>query len=343
MNRPDSQLNSRISRDVPQRALVADIGGTNARFAIADLESFELSAPKTMFCAEYPSLTDAAKVYLAGLEARPRVAAIAVAGPVTGDVINFTNSPWSFERNAFCRALCLESLLVLNDFQALALSLPHLADQELTRIGGAEPLAHGAKVVLGPGTGLGAAGLIWSGSHWVAVPGEGGHVTLASPHADQFALIERLGVGRDHVSAERVLSGPGLVELYGAVAAHHGKTAESLAPSEIVSRALAKSDDIAVQTLDHFIVWLARFAGDAALFFGARGGVYLGGGIPSKILDRLREGRFRETFEAKGRMRAFLEPVPIYVIGHSDTAALKGAAAGLRTALATGGAELTSA
>jgi glucokinase len=324
------------------QAIVADIGGTNARFALADLETLALSEQANFVCADHASLADAIASFLKPLGAAPRHAAIAVAAPVTGESIRMTNSPWSFSRAEFRADAGLENLLVLNDFEALALSLPHLAHEGLTQIGGGAPLPRGAKVVLGPGTGLGAAGLVWSPSGWIAVPGEGGHVTLASPHADQFALVERLSLGRDHVSAERVLSGPGLVELYKAVAAYRGGKAEERGPGEIVDGALAKSDPYAVEALAHFVVWLGRFAGDAALFFGARGGVYLGGGIPAKILNLLTDGDFRDAFEAKGRMRSFLSPIPIYVIG-IDNAALTGAAAALSDAVRSGSPELTRA
>lgn len=347
-----------LRNDSPRHAIVADIGGTNARFAIANLETLALSHVSRISCGDHPSLTEAAIAYRAelqqaigleageGLHQPPRFAAFAVAAPVTGETISFTNSPWHFSRSAVCRDLDLEGLLVLNDFEALALSLPHLAAENLIKIGGGEPAERAAKVVLGPGTGLGAAGLVWSPSGWIAVPGEGGHATLAASHADQFALIEQLLTGLDHVSAERVVSGPGLSDLYRAVAAHRsGKPLADqpvLPPGEIVDRAMAASDPLAEEALSHFITWLGRFAGDAALFFGARGGVYLGGGVPAKILDLLRDGNFREAFEAKGRMRAFLAPIPLYVIG-DDQAALRGAGAALRHALATGSTALSCA
>jgi glucokinase len=326
-----------IRQKRPKMAIVADIGGTNARFAVANLASLELSQQRNFFCAEHASLAGAAAAFIAGLgAAAPRHAALAVAAPVSSETVSLTNSPWSFETTAFRREAHLESLLILNDFEALALSLPYLEADDLEQIGGTAPVERGTKVVLGPGTGLGAAGLVWSPSGWIAVPGEGGHVTLASPEADQFALIERLLEGRDHVSAERVISGPGLCDLYRAVAKHRGQQPLRLEPGEIVDRAVAGNDPVAQEALSHFIIWLGRFAGDAALFFGARGGVYLGGGIPLRLFSLLRQGGLRRAFEAKGRMRSFLAPIPLYVIT-DETAALKGAAAGLREALETGG------
>lgn len=319
---------------MPVRAVVADIGGTNARFALADLATFTLSEVHHVPCAGHPSLAAALGDYLGRLGEPPDHAAIAVAAPVTSEGVQLTNSPWSFSRDELRRSAGLRRVHVLNDFEALALSLPHLAANEVHQIGGDEPSAHGAKVVLGPGTGLGVAGLVWSGTGWVAVPGEGGHVSLGAQDARELELTERLRKGREHLSVERALSGPGLSELHRAVAAQQGDKIEDLAPNEVVSRALSEEDPVADEALDVFVAWLGRFAGDMALVFGARGGVYLGGGIPPRIRDSLSEGAFRQAFEAKGRMGAFLAPIPVYVI-LAELAALKGAAAGLRAALTT--------
>ncbi len=319
----------------PTRAVVADIGATNARFAVADLVTLELTDIRHGPCAQHATLHAAMQAYLAGLEAPPRHAALAVAGPVTQEDIGLTNLSWTFGKDEFSRAVGLDGLLVLNDFEALAHSLPHLAASDLHRIGGEEPVEHAAKLVLGPGTGLGVAGLAWSGARWIALPGEGGHTTLGADTARELELIERLRQGRDHVSVERALCGPGLADLYQALAASRGEIAEPLVPNDVIVRGTSGDDALAAEALDLFAAWLGRFAGDAALLLGARGGVYIGGGIAPKILSVLEAGPFREAFEAKGRMRAFLAPIPIYVI-LAEFAALKGAAAGLRHALSGG-------
>jgi glucokinase len=318
---------------LPARALVADIGGTNARFALADLETLEPTEVGQFLCADHLSLASAIRAYLKATKHSPRHAAIAVAGPVVGEEIRLTNSPWSFARAELCRATGLDSVLVLNDFQALALSLPHLRREELHQISGAEPDPFATKVVLGPGTGIGVAGLVWTGAEWITVPSEGGHISLAAANAGEFALAERLRSGRAHLSVERALSGPGLSDLYRAVAAERGAPPEPLLPSEVLLRALAGTDACAVATLRLFVTWLGAFAGDVALLFGARGGVYLGGGIAPKILEALTTTAFREAFEAKGRMGSYLAPIPVYVI-LAQFAALKGAAAGLCSTLA---------
>lgn len=317
------------------RAVVADIGGTNARFALAGLETLELSQIRHFLCSDYPTLAGATSAYLQGLDQSPRHAAFAVAAPVMGEEISLTNSPWSFTRDELCRATGLEDALVLNDFQALALSLPHLSRGELHQIGGAEPSPCATKLVLGPGTGMGVAGLVWAGTEWVAVTSEGGHISLAAHTAREFELAERLRSGHRHISVERALSGPGLADLYRAVAAAHSGAPEQLAPNDVLTRGIAGSDKIAVEALGVFVDWLGGFAGDAALLFGARGGIYLGGGIAPNMIDALSTGAFRHAFEDKGRMRSYLAPTPVYVI-RAEHATLKGAAVGLRARVAAG-------
>jgi glucokinase len=322
----------------PARAIVADIGGTNARFAVVDLETLETSDIRLFPCSDHPSLAAAIGAYLAQLSEPPSHASIAVAAPVVGEDIRLTNSPWSFARGELRQSVGLDHVHVLNDFQALALSLPHLAPEELVQIGGGDPVEHAPKVVLGPGTGLGMAGLVWSTSGWVAVASEGGHICLGAHDSRELALLEHLRGRRAHLSVERALSGPGLADLYQAVAAYRGEGKTALLPNEVVARAMAKEDDIAVEALANFVTWLGRFAGDAALMYGARGGVYLGGGIPPRIVEALGANAFRASFEEKGRMCAFLQPIPVFVI-LAEFAALKGAAAGLRDALAGQGGD----
>jgi glucokinase len=311
------------------RAIVADIGGTNARFAVAALDTLELSEIRHYLCSEHETLACAASAYLSTLKQAPRRAAFAVAAPVISDEIHLTNSPWRFTKAALCSVTGLEDILLLNDFEALALSLPHLVSSEVHQLGGVEPAPDATKLVIGPGTGIGVAGLVWVGTEWVAVPSEGGHMSLATHTVREFELAERLRSGRRHLSVERALSGPGLADLYRAVAASHGKVPEPLSPNDVLTRGTALSDDIAVEALGLFVVWLGAFAGDAALLFGARGGVYLGGGIAPKMVSALSTGVFRHAFADKGRMEKYLAPIPVYVI-LAEHATLKGAAAGLR-------------
>jgi glucokinase len=316
-------------------AIVADIGGTNARFAVAALDTLRLTDVRKYVCAEHPTLAGAVAAYIAVLGEPPRRAVFAVAAPVTGDDVSFTNSPWSFSREALRRACGLQHLLILNDFEALALALPQLTTEDVVQLGGGEPVPRAPKLVLGPGTGIGVAGLVWSPAGWVAVPSEGGHISLAAHDQRAFDLASRLRAGRDRVSVERALSGPGLAAFYGAIATSQGASADALPPSEVLQRARDGSDAAAIEALDTFVTWLGAFAGDAALMFGARGGVYLGGGIAPKLLDEIAAPAFRQAFEAKGRMQSFLMPIPVYVI-HAEFATLTGAAAALRATLARG-------
>jgi len=313
-------------RTFPRKTLVGDIGGTNARFAIADLGTLQLSSSTSLSCAEFASLQAVAAAYLDVVAERPVAAALAVAAPVLGERVQFTNSSWSFELEELRTSLGVHKLLILNDFEALAYALPHLELSELHQIGGETPADRATKVVLGPGTGLGVASLSWSPTGWLAMASEGGHASFAVEDAREFAMLERLLMGRERLSVERVVSGPGLADVYRVLAELQGWSAPRLQAAEVVKRALAGEDRIAQETLERFATWLGRFAGDAALFFAARGGVYLGGGIAPRIVNVLSAGPFRRAFEAKGRMKSYLVPVPVYVI-LSGEAGLKGAAA----------------
>jgi len=319
--------------NIPSHALVGDIGGTNARFAIADLSSLALSDVRSSPTAAHPTLAEAMRAYLKGVSQQVDHAGIAVAGPLLEDTVKLTNATWTFTQSTLARDAGLKTAHVFNDFEAQAYCVPVLKPDERHQLGGRAPVERAPKVVLGPGTGLGVAGLVWSARGWIAVPGEGGHVTLAAENERELALIERMRKGLDRLSVERALSGPGLSELYQAIAAARGFSDASLEPADVEQRAIAGEDEIAEEALDIFVSWLGRFAGDVALVFGARGGAYLGGGIAPKMLSRLEQDDFREAFERKGRMTPFVAPIPVYVV-LAENPGLRGAAVGLRTRLA---------
>jgi len=334
--------------------LVADIGGTNARFGWVAARGAPVAQVRTLHTAEHADPIDAAQAYLEALAAElgsdyrpPRAAAFAVATPIEGDRIAFTNSAWSFSRGAAERALALDHLAVLNDFEALALSLPALQGAQL-RVVGAVALAHAARTgtpaqradvaaraVLGPGTGLGVAGLVHADGRWVAVPGEGGHVTLAAGDDFESAVIAAARREQRHVSAERLLSGLGLPLLQRAVASVVGVAAAPASAEQIVAAAVSGDDALAARTIETFCALLGGFAGDVALVFGARGGVYVGGGIVPRLGALFDRSPFRARFEAKGRFEAYLRAVPTAVV--VDTLA---ALAGAATALAQHGARV---
>ena len=324
--------------------LVADIGGTHARFGWVDSADRRVHHVVQLPVAEHGGVLQAVQAYLRDLApllvhafAPPRKAAFAVATAVAADAVELTNSPWRFSRSALQSALGLDALLVLNDFEALALSLPRLGPTQLRFHAATSPgptPASGTLAVVGPGTGLGVGAVVQTAHGWVALPGEGGHATLAASddfESELLALVRRVHA---HVSAERLLSGIGLPVLYTALAQLQGVAAQPLNAQEIVERGRVGDDAVCNATLDTFCALLGSFAGNVALTFGARGGVYIGGGIVPRLGERFFASRFRERFEAKGRFRSYLEEVPTALI--TDTlAALGGAALAIEQALAT--------
>jgi len=329
----------------PQRSwLLADIGGTNARFGWLVEGTHQVSHVVTLPVARFSGPAAAAQAYLADLALHlgaayqsPRAAAFAVATAVGADEVALTNSGWRFSRQGTQQQLALDALVVLNDFEALALALPRLQPTQLRLIGsnsigsaGASPAAHrpAARAVIGPGTGLGVAGIVPTAQGWVPVPGEGGHASLSAGDDFESALLAAVRQVHAHVSAERLLSGIGLPVLQRAVAAVLGQPVVALTAEEIVERGLARQDAVCDRTIDAFCALLGSFAGNVALVLGARGGVYIGGGIVPRLGERFFESRFRERFEAKGRFQDYLRAIPTALI--TDTlAALTGAAVAL--------------
>ena len=318
----------------PQRGarLLADVGGTHARLAWQDTSGAPLTEVATYACAQHESLLATIRQYLRERERPlPQRCAIGIANPVVGDRVQMTNHGWSFSISALQRSLGLERLVVLNDFTALALSLPALDDRQRVRIGGGLP-EQGPMALIGPGTGLGVSGLVWGpGGVCVPLSGEGGHVTLAAADDQEAAVVALLKRRFGHASAERALSGPGLVNLYQALCTlrqlpvHPGWDAAAISAA-----ALAGQDAQCVDALDMFCSLLGTAAGNLALTLGARGGVYLGGGILPRLgAGFLERSRFRERFEAKGRFAGYLREVPTYLIVADPSPALLGAARAL--------------
>ncbi len=315
--------------------LVADIGGTNARFGLVRAPGAMVTDIIALRCAEFASPEDAADAYLARVgvdRSRPTLAAFALATALNGDTIKMTNSDWVVARDRIERTLGLRRLLLLNDFEALALALPHLTAEEITPFGNGTPNPRLPMAVIGPGTGLGVAACFFCGRTWRAVAGEGGHVTASASDGFESEVLRLLRLRFDHVSAERLLSGIGLPELHGAVAQAHGAAAEALQAEDITRRALEDGDALCTATLDTFCAMLGTFAGNVALTIGARGGVFIAGGIAQKLGTFFLRSRFRERFEAKGRFRGYLEQISTALIT-APYAALNGAAHGIESAL----------
>ena len=302
--------------------LIADIGGTNARFAVArDGRVEHLTVLPT---GDYKTLQDAARAFMAKLPPDIKVTrgAIDMAGPVTGDAVHLTNNGWSFSIAQARAELDFTELQVLNDFAAAALGIPLLAPSEYVKVGGGAPVAHGPIGVIGPGTGLGIAALTYVDNGWVVLPGEGGHATLPAATREESAIIEVLRDRFGHVSAERALSGHGLRNLHQALAQVHGIAAPELTDHEITAAALAGTDALCARVLDLFCNMLGTVAGNLALTLGAGGGIFLLGGILPRFSDRFAASGFRARFESKGRLTDYMRAIPTYLVTHDNPALL---------------------
>ncbi|MGB6755422.1 MAG: glucokinase [Xanthobacteraceae bacterium] len=302
-----------------KHVLLGDIGATNARFALASKDV--LGQIRTFEVAKYPQFEDALTLFLDEVGLPVTDAAIAVAGPVVQQHAKLTNQAWTIDAGELKTSFGLAARII-NDFRAVALSLPLLKSGDLVAIGGGKVEEGGPKAVLGPGTGLGVACLANSSADPVVVTSEGGHATLAGTCDREDRIIQYLREKFGHASAERAISGSGLENLYQAIAAIDGLTVGTQSAAEITNEALAGNCKIAHEALRTFCAFLGSFAGSLALTFGAKGGVYIAGGISPRILKFLRESEFRSRFEAKGRFRSYLEAIPSYVIVHPAAAFL---------------------
>lgn len=316
-----------------QARLLADIGGTHARLARQEAPGAPVGDVVTLACADYASVGDALR---AGLRQwnrpMPRLCGLAIANPVQGDRVRMTNHHWEFSISQLRAEFGFERLKVLNDFSALARAVPALPAQDLRRIGGGQPQTGAPLAVIGPGTGLGVSGLLPDGrGGWTALEGEGGHATLAACSVREHQVLAQLALGHGHVSAERALSGQGLVNLHGALwaMAHRHEARPALNAAEITAGALAREDPICHEAVQLFCAFLGTAAGNLALTLGARGGVYLGGGIVPRLGCFIDASRFRERFEAKGRLSPYLAGIPVFAIHAPQSPALMGMASAL--------------
>jgi glucokinase len=297
--------------------LLADVGGTNARFALETAPG-RIEQIEVLACSAYPTLADATRAYLAlpAVAAAGPVhhAAIAIANPVDGDVVRMTNHHWEFSIETLRRACGFDQLVVVNDFSALARALPHLAAEHKRQVGGGTARAGAALGLIGAGTGLGVSGLIPSGAGYTALQSEGGHVTFAPANDTEVALLQYAWRAFGHVSAERLLSGAGVELIYRALADHAGMAPAALSAPEISRRALAGECALCDEVLETFCGMLGTVAGNLAVTLGAQGGIYIGGGIVPRLGERFDRSCFRQRFEAKGRFADYLGQVPTWVI-----------------------------
>lgn len=312
--------------------LLADVGGTNARFAWQAGPGQPLSHVQVLPCASYPSLQAAMHAYLQGLGlGKPQHAAIAIACPITGDHVRMTNHHWSFAQSAVQAEFGLTTFRLLNDFTALALALPALPADELRQVGGHSVRPDAPKALLGAGTGLGVSGLLPDGrGQWVPLEGEGGHVTLPAATPRERLVMDGLTRMYGHASAERAVCGQGLFDTYILLCEADGVAQPGCtSPAEVTTAALAGSDAQALEALTMFCAFLGSVAGNLALTLGALGGVYVGGGIVPRLGAWFDASPFRDRFEAKGRYSAYLQAMPVWVITSAQSPALLGASRAL--------------
>lgn len=306
----------------PASALLADIGATNARFAL--LVDTDIAMSETYAVADYASPIEAARTFLAGpaVGHTPNRALIAAAGPVEHGRIALTNAAWIVDSDRIRKGLNMADVQVLNDFEALGWSLPALRPDDLATVGTARAAGLGTMAVMGPGSGFGLAAMAFGAAGEAVLVTEGGHATLSSENRREDAIILALRQQLHHVSVERVLSGSGLMQLYHAIARVDGTTVPERDNSEIVSHALAGDCEVSRETLELFCAFLGSAAGNVALTLGARGGIFIAGGIVPRFIEFLRQSAFRERFEAKGRMSTYLSHIPTAVIVHPTPAFL---------------------
>ncbi len=320
--------------------LVADAGGTNIRFALIDLDrpSGGLLAPRKFVSANYARIEDAAKAYLAAQEgsAAPEGAVIAVAGPVSANAIAMTNLGWRFSGAALERSLGIGRVRLINDFEAIALSLSSLGEGDLHDIGNVPPVPSQARetaAIVGAGTGLGVGGYVRDGDRFVPLVTEGGHSDFAPADDTEAEVLRILRRRFGHVSAERVLSGPGLVNLHETLALVEGRQEEPRKAQAITREALADPACFSARVLSRFCAMFGSLAGNVALVMGARKGVFVAGGIAPAIAGFLAASEFRARFESKGRFGNYMKAIPTRIV-LQEYAGLLGAAASLRAAAA---------
>jgi glucokinase len=303
--------------------LVADIGGTNARFALFHPDQ-SIHSLRVLACADYPDIVAAVQAYMAMIGvSNIKEAAFAIANPIDGDRIEMTNHNWAFSIGATRRALGLSRLTFKNDFTALAMSIPSLVESELRQIGGEPRTERRALAVLGPGTGLGVSGLIRDGDNWVTLEGEGGHVSVSPANPRECDILQVCWAKYSHVSAERLVSGMGLQNLYQAICTLENIEAKDFSPADITMLGQHAENRQCEEALSVFCGLLGSVAGNLVLTLGAFDGVYIGGGIVPRLGDYFDQSTFRERFEAKGRFSKHLIKVPAYVI-QADNPALVG-------------------
>lgn len=303
--------------------LIGDIGGTNARFAMADAKTPGFSADHTLKCRDFATAEDAIRHYLDVVGAtKPTAICLAAAGPIVDERVRFTNNPWIIEASALKDTFDTEQVRLLNDFEAIAYSIPFLGDDDAVPVGLPDPAPLASDDfmvgVIGPGTGLGAVGLRLFDGSYIPIVGEASHGGFAPESQVQIDVLNHLRERFERVSSERLVSGPGIENLYWALCRIHGEKRAQLNAAEIFTAGIGEGDPRASEAVELFFEVLGQFAGDLALTIGAFDGVYIAGGIAKRYPERLANSRFRNGFERKGRHRSLMERIPTQLITHEQ-------------------------
>ncbi len=303
--------------------LIGDIGGTNARFALANPEQPGFHDAMTLKCADFAWADDAIRHYLDELSAdSPSVICLAAAGPVVENTVQVTNNHWTLNATDISADFGIDAVRLMNDFEALAYSVPHLQSVDSLPIGLPDlkplPMDSFNVAIIGPGTGLGTAGLIKRGSSLIPVVGEGGHVGFAPKSQVQIEILSALRSKFDRVSVERLISGSGLENIFWALTLIHGEQRTQLSAKDIFANGGEGGDPRAAEAIHMFFEILGQVAGDLALTMGAEDGVYIAGGIAKRYPELLQNSGFRNAFENKGRHRAYMERIPTLLITHDE-------------------------
>ena len=313
-------------------AVVADVGGTNIRLSVCCYETGQMSQTRSFACAQFVTLDAAIVQYFSTLSQPVSALCIAIACPVDKDLVSMTNLSWEFSQQALKEKLQLETLFLINDYTAISLALPFLTDEDKIKIGRGEPQENAVTAVFGPGTGLGVSHIIHVDGKWLSLDGEGGHASFACNSREQADILLLLQEQFGHVSAERLLSGQGLVNLYHALCRLEGKPVEFHEAKQISQAALSGECSLATRSLNLFCEMMGGFAGNLALNLACTGGVYIAGGIVPRFVEFFQESSFRTFFEQKGRFESYLSTIPTYLITH-DNPGLLGATVHLRQEL----------
>jgi glucokinase len=311
---PDTELKPSRAAFADGPRLLADIGATHARFGLETAPGV-LRQVAVLRCDDYTGIVPLLHAYLAQAGGvRINHGAFALANPISGDYIRMTNRDWEFSTDEVRRTLGLSTLLIVNDFTALAMALPGFQPKDLLQVGGGAPQSHAVAGVLGPGTGLGVSGVIPTIDGFVTLGSEGGHVNFAPADEREFAILQYAWQEWPHVSNERLISGPGIELMYRALARRNGVDVRARSTAEIVSGALDDGDALCLETLETFAGMLGGAAANLAVTLGAFGGIFIGGGIVPRIAEWFATSPFRTRFEAKGRFTEYIAQIPTYVI-----------------------------